>query len=107
MGTMRERTPGSWELTVSAGLDPATGRYRPVIRKIKTTGKPCCFRTRGLRGLGGLIFSPEILAARLARHYAVQLVPAAAMVADELRPRQVPSLRGVSERNVSSLRQMA
>ena len=39
MGTMRERTPGSWELTVSAGLDPATGRYRRVIRKIKTTSK--------------------------------------------------------------------
>ena len=36
---MRERTPGSWELTVSAGLDPATGRYRRVIRKIKTTSK--------------------------------------------------------------------
>ncbi|MEO6125505.1 MAG: hypothetical protein ABIR32_17545 [Ilumatobacteraceae bacterium] len=36
---MRERTPGSWELTVSAGLDPATGRYRRVITKIKTTSK--------------------------------------------------------------------
>lgn len=31
--------PGSWELTVSAGLDPATGRYWRVIRKIKTTSK--------------------------------------------------------------------
>ncbi len=39
MGTMRERTPGSWELTVSAGLDPGTGRYRRVIRHIKTTSK--------------------------------------------------------------------
>ena len=39
MGTMRERSPGSWELTVSAGLDPGTGRYRRVIRHIKTTSK--------------------------------------------------------------------
>ncbi len=39
MGTMRERTPGTWELVVSAGLDPATGRYRRVIRRIKTTSK--------------------------------------------------------------------
>ena len=39
MGTMRERTPGSWELTVSAGLDPATGRYRRVIRQIKASSK--------------------------------------------------------------------
>ncbi len=39
MGTMGERPPGSWELTVSAGLDPATGRYRRVIRKIRTTSK--------------------------------------------------------------------
>ncbi len=29
MGTMRERSPGSWELTVSAGVDPSTGRYAP------------------------------------------------------------------------------
>ena len=39
MGTMRERTPGTWELVVSAGLDPATGRYRRVIRQVKTTSK--------------------------------------------------------------------
>jgi hypothetical protein len=26
MGTMRERSPGSWELTVSTGLDPDSGR---------------------------------------------------------------------------------
>lgn len=32
MGTMRERSPGSWELTVSAGRDPTTGRYARVIR---------------------------------------------------------------------------
>ncbi len=37
MGTMRERTPGTWELVVSAGLDPADGRCRRVIRRIKTT----------------------------------------------------------------------
>ena len=36
MGTMRERTPGTWELVVSAGVDPATGRYRRVIRTIRT-----------------------------------------------------------------------
>jgi Phage integrase, N-terminal SAM-like domain len=39
MGTMRERTPGTWELVVSAGLDPATGRYRRVTRTVKTTSK--------------------------------------------------------------------
>ena len=39
MGTMRERSPGSWELTVSAGLDPGTGHYRRVIRHIKTKSK--------------------------------------------------------------------
>ncbi len=39
MGTMRERTPGTWELVVSAGLDPTTGRYRREIRRIKTTSK--------------------------------------------------------------------
>ena len=39
MGTMRQRTPGTWELVVSAGLDPATGRYRRVIRTVKATSK--------------------------------------------------------------------
>ena len=39
MGTMREQTPGTWELVVSAGVDPATGRYRRVIRTIRTTSK--------------------------------------------------------------------
>jgi integrase len=39
MGAMRERGPGSWELTVSAGLDPATGRYSRVIRTVRTTSK--------------------------------------------------------------------
>ena len=39
MGTMRERTPGTWELVVSAGLDPATGRYRRVIRTVRATSK--------------------------------------------------------------------
>jgi len=39
VGTMRERTPGTWELVVSAGLDPSTGRYRRVIRQVKTTSK--------------------------------------------------------------------
>ena len=39
MGTMRERTPGTWELTVSAGRDHSTGRYRRVIRTIRTTSK--------------------------------------------------------------------
>lgn len=39
MGTMRERTPGTWELVVSTGRDPATGRYRRVIRTLRTTSK--------------------------------------------------------------------
>jgi len=39
MGTMRERSPGSWELTVSAGVDPTTGRYSRVIRTVRTRSK--------------------------------------------------------------------
>ncbi len=39
MGTMRERTPGTWELVVSMGLDPATGKYRRVIRTVRSTSK--------------------------------------------------------------------
>jgi len=39
MGTMRERSPGSWELTVSAGVDPSTGRYARVTRTFRTTSK--------------------------------------------------------------------
>ena len=39
MGTMRERTPGTWELVVSAGRDSGTGRYRRVIRTIRTNSK--------------------------------------------------------------------
>jgi integrase len=39
MGTMRERSPGSWELTVSAGVDPTTGRYSRVIHTVRTTSK--------------------------------------------------------------------
>ncbi len=39
LGTMRLRSPGSWELIVSAGVDPRTGGYKRVIRTIKTTSK--------------------------------------------------------------------
>src|SRR3954452_24733168 len=39
MGTMRERTPGTWELTVAAGVDPGTGKYRRGIRTVRTTSK--------------------------------------------------------------------
>lgn len=39
MGTLRERSPGTWELTVSAGRDPATGKYRRVTRTVRTTSK--------------------------------------------------------------------
>ena len=39
MGTMRERSPGSWELTVSAGVDPSTGRYARVIRTVQASTK--------------------------------------------------------------------
>lgn len=36
---MRERSPGSWELTVSSGFDSATGRYSRVIRTVRATSK--------------------------------------------------------------------
>ena len=39
MGTMRERSPGKWELVVSAGINPATGRYHRVVRTVATTSK--------------------------------------------------------------------
>ena len=39
MGTMRERSPGSWELTVSAGVDPSTGRCARVIQTIRAATK--------------------------------------------------------------------
>jgi len=39
MGTMRERSPGSWELTVSTGIDADTGRYGRVIRTVSASSK--------------------------------------------------------------------
>ena len=39
MGTMRERSPGKWELVVSAGINPATGRYHRVVRTVATKSK--------------------------------------------------------------------
>ncbi len=39
MGSMRQRSPGTWELTVSAGRDPGTGKYRRVIRTIEAATK--------------------------------------------------------------------
>ena len=39
MGTMRERSPGTWELAVSAGWDPGTAGYRRVIRTVRTTSR--------------------------------------------------------------------
>lgn len=36
---MRERSPGHWELVVSAGLDPATGRYRRVVRTVQSKSR--------------------------------------------------------------------
>ena len=39
MGTMRERSPGTWELTVSTGWDPPLGRYGRVVRTIRTTSR--------------------------------------------------------------------
>jgi len=39
VGTMRQRSEGTWELTVSAGRDAATGSYRRVIRTVKAATK--------------------------------------------------------------------
>ncbi len=39
MGTMRQRSPGKWELTVSARRDASTGKYRRVIHTVQTTSK--------------------------------------------------------------------
>jgi integrase len=36
---MRQRSPGSWELVVSTGVDPRTGRYGRVVRTIRATSK--------------------------------------------------------------------
>jgi hypothetical protein len=37
MGTMRERSPGTWELTVSTGWDATAGRYGRVVRTVRTS----------------------------------------------------------------------
>ena len=39
MGMMRERSAGTWELTVSTGRDPATGKYGRVVRPVRADGK--------------------------------------------------------------------
>ena len=39
MGTMRERSAGTWELTVSTGWDPATGKYGRVARTVRADGE--------------------------------------------------------------------
>ncbi len=39
MGTMRQRSEGTWELTVSAGRDASTGSYRRVIRTVRASTK--------------------------------------------------------------------
>ena len=39
MGTMRERSSGTWELTVATGRDPATGKYGRVVRTVQANGK--------------------------------------------------------------------
>lgn len=39
MGTMRQRSEGTWELTVSAGRDASTGAYRRVIRTVRASTK--------------------------------------------------------------------
>src|SRR5438034_831431 len=39
MGTMRERSPGTWELVVSTGWDPTKGRYGRVIRTVRTSSR--------------------------------------------------------------------
>jgi integrase len=39
MGSMRERSPGTWELSVSTGWDPETGRYGRVIRTLRTSSR--------------------------------------------------------------------
>jgi len=38
-GTLRERSPRSWEIRVSAGRDPLTGKYRAVTKTIRGTRK--------------------------------------------------------------------
>ncbi len=39
MGTLRQRGNGSWELVVSLGRDPVTGKYRRVVRNVKAKNK--------------------------------------------------------------------
>src|SRR5579875_1962795 len=36
MARVRERAPGVWEVTVSLGRDPATGRYRQRSETVRT-----------------------------------------------------------------------
>jgi integrase len=39
MGTLRQRSTGTWELIVSTGRNPGTGRYGRVIRTVRTPSK--------------------------------------------------------------------
>ena len=48
MGTMRERSPGTWELTVATGWDATKVRYGRVTRTIRSTSRRARSRRRSL-----------------------------------------------------------
>jgi hypothetical protein len=52
-GTMRERTPGHWQLRAFGGLDPVTGKPRQVARTFKGT------EHAATRALGNLVSEVE------------------------------------------------
>lgn len=48
-GTIRQRSPGTWELRVSTGRDPLTGRYRTTTKTVRGT------KTQAKAALGALV----------------------------------------------------
>ncbi len=76
MGTMRERSPGSWELTVSAGVDPTTGRYSRVIHTVRTTSKRearAALRRLEVEVASGLVGSDDPTVAELLERWLAHL----------------------------------
>jgi integrase len=70
-GSLRQRSPGSWELKLEVGVDPATGRRRTQFRTVKGTKKQAQAKLVELLGeaaRGGLVdHSKETLGEFLVR----------------------------------------
>jgi integrase len=70
-GSIRQRSPGSWEVKLEAGVDPATGRRRTIFRTVRGTKREAQARLVTLLNEaagGGLVdYSKETVAGFLNR----------------------------------------